>query len=77
MPQASAWRQFSFGRRVGFVAEAGGGVQFFQMEQKGAVIPALVAVVIELFEDVAQWRKEGGMARRLDGWRDQPSNPRL
>ena len=46
-PAASIWR------RIGLVAKARRCVQLLQMEQKGAVVPALVALVVERLEHIA------------------------
>src|ERR1035437_4699739 len=43
----------SLGRRVGLVAKARGRVQLLQIEQEDAVVPALVALVVERLEHVA------------------------
>src|ERR1017187_3108625 len=40
-------------RRVGFVAKARGRVHLLQIEQEGAMIPALMALVVERLEHVA------------------------
>jgi hypothetical protein len=55
----------SRGRRIGLVAKARGRVQLLQMEQEGAVVPALVTLVVERLEHVAH-RLDDRQLRQAD-----------